>query len=338
MAKRKQALTVTGRSAKSWNSWFGRLSSPQKQFLKTYFFHLVFLFFLANYVVVRQLQLTFFAKSCMSREMVAADNRCLYIYGGEVYEKGTRNKPHKGQKCGTDVTTIIPSFHISNMAKYMDPNLVGTICSGQPPAPTATNTPKPTPSARATGFTQPTMTRTPTQLPAVPTATRVPTQLPAATTTLIPSTPTISPSPTGRSIPTATRIQIRVSAPTPTQKILGQINPTATRVPTMRTQPTNTIFPTVTLEPIMNNQGSGFGRYLADNQLANENGTESSTDQFEVSQPLKPSTVNREPNTNNWLTFLVRISQILVGASFMLVVITSLATLLRKLQQKFSRQ
>ena len=112
------------------------------------------------------------AATCFTASQVASDSRCLYIYSGKVYEKGTKSKPHKSNPCGTDVTSIIPSFHFGNMAKYMDPNYRGDICAvGNP-----TSTPVPTPA--------------PTSVP-----TSIPTTIPTATPTIsqvATSTPTTS--------------------------------------------------------------------------------------------------------------------------------------------------
>lgn len=112
------------------------------------------------------------AATCFTTAQVASDSRCLYIYSGKVYEKGTKSKPHKSNPCGTDVTSIIPSFHFGNMAKYMDNNYRGDICSVGNPTATPTQTVVPTA----------TPTRTPTSVPsAPPTATPLVTQ--TATTT-----------------------------------------------------------------------------------------------------------------------------------------------------------
>lgn len=89
--------------------------------------------------------------TCFTTASVAADSRCLYILDGYVYQKGSRSSPHKGNACGTDVSSIIPSFHretVSAIARYLDPNKVGQIQSS---CVTATNTPVPTvPAATAT--------------------------------------------------------------------------------------------------------------------------------------------------------------------------------------------
>lgn len=108
-------------------------------------------------------------QTCFTTQTVSSDSRCLYILQGKVYEKGSRSKPHQGNSCGTDVTSIIPSFHFGDLPKYLDPNLVGSICTVQPsptptvPAPTATKTPTPSPTRTPTPTTFP-GTITPTSI------------------------------------------------------------------------------------------------------------------------------------------------------------------------------
>ena len=95
-----------------------------------------------------------YGQTCFTPQTAASDSRCLYILQGKVYEKGTRSKPHQGNSCGTDVTSIIPSFHFSDLAKYLDPNYVGNICTVQPtPTPTV---PIPTPTLQPSPTNQPT--------------------------------------------------------------------------------------------------------------------------------------------------------------------------------------
>ena len=106
------------------------------------------------------------AATCFTASQVASDSRCLYIYSGKVYEKGTKSKPHKSNPCGTDVTSIIPSFHFGNMSKYMDPNYRGDICAaGNPtatPLPTTAPTSVPTSVPTATPTISQVATSTPT--------------------------------------------------------------------------------------------------------------------------------------------------------------------------------
>lgn len=148
------------------------------QLIISFWPHLIFLVFLLNYVVVKQLQLTFYAQSCLTASQVSADPRCLYIYGANVYEKGTKKRPHQGQPCGSDITRIMPAFHIQSMSRYMDPNLVGGVCSDQPiPTVTPTATPRPTATIQPTASMptnttapgQPSPTKRPTAQPATPT-------------------------------------------------------------------------------------------------------------------------------------------------------------------------
>lgn len=115
------------------------------------------------------------AATCYNAAQVASDSRCLYIFRGKVYEKGTKSKPHKSNPCGTDVTSIIPSFHFNNMANYMDPNYRGDICTGTNPTATPTITLIPTA----------TPTRIPTSIPTVtPTTSQIATSTPGGSCSL----------------------------------------------------------------------------------------------------------------------------------------------------------
>lgn len=165
-----------------------------------YWIHWLFLFFAVNYLITRQIQLSLYAQSCMTTSAVASDNRCLYIYGTNVYEKGSRGNPHKGNACGTDVTSKIPHSHTSNAAKFLDPNLVGSLC--QMTAPTATPRPTSTP--------QPTATPIP------------PTRVPTATIKPATGASPIVPNTTSSVQPTATRV------PAPSNTIKIQLSPTVT--------------------------------------------------------------------------------------------------------------
>ena len=105
------------------------------------------------------------AQTCLTRQQVAADSRCLYILSNKVYQKGSRSNPHHGHACGSDITSAIASvpFHTNNPAMYLDPNFIASVC------PAVTNTPTPT--------------RTPTPLPPTPTPTNIPTGTPTPTPT-----------------------------------------------------------------------------------------------------------------------------------------------------------
>jgi hypothetical protein len=76
-----------------------------------------------------------YAQTCLTREQVSNDSRCLYIVDDKVYQQGSRDTPHQGHPCGTDVTSIIPGSHRAMMNVYLTPNYVGNVCS----IPTPTN-------------------------------------------------------------------------------------------------------------------------------------------------------------------------------------------------------
>lgn len=146
-------------------------------FFVQYGLHILVILFLTNVALLYSLQFFIRANTaCMTKTQVAQDKRCLYVVSGKVYSKGTRSSPHHGHPCGTDVTSVIPSFHINSPAMYMTPNYVANICI----APTPTRVPTLVPTKVPT----PIPTSVPTQ---APTTTLIPTIVtPAATTTSIP--------------------------------------------------------------------------------------------------------------------------------------------------------
>ncbi len=135
-------------------------------------------------------------QACFNLDQIANDSRCLYIYNGKVFEKGTRDNPHKGHQCGIDVSSLIPKSHMLDQIAYLDPNYLGDVCASES-----------NPTAAPTSPPQPTNTPAPTNTP-VPINTPVPNNRSTPTPTLIPpsetgggaSTPTLNPSPTSASL------------------------------------------------------------------------------------------------------------------------------------------
>lgn len=188
----------------------------------TYGLHLWVAVFLLNVGLYYVAHYYSHGKTCFTTAQVQSDSRCLYIWSGQVYEKGTRSSPHNGHPCGTDVTSVIPASHMANQAKYLLPNNVGEICTAQVPTATPIPTKVPTPTkAVPTNTPVPTATRT----PAAPTNTPLPTP-----------TKTVS-SPTATTMPAAT---VR-----PTQTPAATTAPVSTTVPTtVVVQPTAIVVPT----------------------------------------------------------------------------------------------
>ena len=160
-------------------------------FLSRFWFQLVFILFIANVVIFRVVQVYILSQNCLTIDQIINDQRCLYILGNNVYEKGTRAKPHQNHPCGTDVTEAIKTkpFHLTNPAKYLDPNFIAPICSGNSPAATPAPTPQPTPRPSP----QPTPAATPTAH-----ATAKPTPQPSPAATPLPGAtakPTLRPTP-----------------------------------------------------------------------------------------------------------------------------------------------
>lgn len=169
----------------------------KKKNLKTLFFayglHLWLMVFTINVAVFYVAHFYSLGKTCFTPQQVQSDNRCLYIMAGKVYEKGTRNSPHQGHPCGTDVTSVVPPSHTGNPASYLIPTYVGDICSATT-APTTAPPPKPTntlaPTLAPTTM-QPTIARPFSQYP--------PTKVPSPT---MPAPTTAVPHPTTLAIPT----------------------------------------------------------------------------------------------------------------------------------------
>src|SRR5690242_1600906 len=104
-----------------------KITSKNKKLVKIlleYGIHVWIIVVVSNFVLLYAIHYFLMASTCMTPQQVAADNRCLYIWGRQVFEKGTRANPHQGHPCGTDVTSVIPASHIGNQASYMLPNYV----------------------------------------------------------------------------------------------------------------------------------------------------------------------------------------------------------------------
>src|SRR3990167_1338109 len=164
--------------------------------VKRYILLVILMMVIANAGVAITVRLLTFSQTCFTKAQVAADSRCLYIWDNKVFEKGTRSSPHQGHPCGMDVSSLIPSFHMADMAKYLDPNYKGNICSAKS---SPTTTPSPIPSSTPT--ITPTVTYTPTPLPTV---------------TSVPPTPTAVVPPVGGILPTAISSITVTLFPTPT--------------------------------------------------------------------------------------------------------------------------
>lgn len=186
--------------------------NKSKKTILIFVLQLVIILFVANFIGISTLRFVIFGQqSCMTQEQVNADSRCLYILNGNIYEKGTRSKPHHGHACGSDVSSAILSqpFHQANPAFYLDPNLRSSLCQTQP-----TQTPTP----------QPTNTLTPTLTPTTP------------------QQPTLTTQPTSTSQPTSA---LNYQSPTPstsqTTQLTNSSNAETQRTPTTQQSATNTI-------------------------------------------------------------------------------------------------
>ncbi|MGI8420351.1 MAG: dockerin type I domain-containing protein [Candidatus Levyibacteriota bacterium] len=202
-----------------------KISKHHKKKLTKIFFeyglHLWIVVFIMNVALFYAVNFYSLGKTCITPQQVQSDNRCLYILNGKVYEKGTRNDPHQGHPCGTDVTSVLPPSHTNNPAMYLLPNYIGDVCSVQPTTP-----PPPQPTAKPTNTPPP----PPTQVPA-------PTR--QAPTIAIP-TPTFTPTPTPRPQVVGVTPVSTIKVPTPTVAIVvtRAITQPYTAIPTNAPSPT----------------------------------------------------------------------------------------------------
>ena len=187
-----------------------------KKLVKKYTVHLIIIFFLANTSIALLIFSMAQSGPCMNQTQIDADPRCLYIYQNEVYEMGTRSKPHRGHQCGMNVDSIMPNLHfVGNILSKFNNAKVAPFCNIQNPTstptqvPTATPTSTPVPTKTATSI--PTATATATTI-ATTSATTTPTTV-ATTKTIPTSTPTSTPTQAAQ----ATNTQTQLPTLTPTQ-------------------------------------------------------------------------------------------------------------------------
>ncbi len=204
--------------------------------------------FIANVVAISFIRYKAQAQGCMTQADINSSQQCLYILNGNIYQQGSKGKPHKGHSCGMDVTSIIPSNHKSNTSKYLLPNFVGAVCSGNAATPTPTPTQAPTqaPTQRPTAAPTQAPTQQPTQAPTnSPNPTQTPTSNPAATKTATPvptktptNQPTAIPSPQATETPDNSGFLRLISYLTG-----GQAIPTPTQIANSSAGQTNVITP-----------------------------------------------------------------------------------------------
>jgi|SRR5579885_2862706 len=98
-------------------------------FLLTYGLHIWLLLLLANVIVLAAVQFSTHASNCLNQQQVNQDNRCLYIYNGQVYEEGTRSQPYLGVTCGSDLSKTLAKSQIANLAHILSSAPVANFCS-----------------------------------------------------------------------------------------------------------------------------------------------------------------------------------------------------------------
>lgn len=179
------------------------------------------------------------------------------------------------------------------MARYLDPNLVGSVCSG------VANTPTPTPTPRPTSSPTPTrqITNTPIQTPRpTNTSTPTPTHVPNATNT---------PSPTQK--PT-----VLTSTPTPTKSVQLLFTPTPTHADT---------------QIVINSKGNGFGKFVSSKPSEN---TIEEPPLTPIAKNLIPAD---DTKTGDIGQKIILWSEILVFVSFLFLIVTVVAGVYKRLMK-----
>jgi len=189
------------------------MSKKRSKFLKTvrqYVIQIIVFVLVANSGIAFLIFSKAQNANCMYQDQINSDSRCLYVYHNEVYEKGTKSRPHQGVDCGTNVDSTIPSLHFSGgIQRDFNTAKIGSFCGATAPtaaptqAPTSAPTEVPTqaPTAEPTQQstdkpkTQATATQKPTSTPSPlaqvnqtsePVKTPEPTKVPTVQTTLQP--------------------------------------------------------------------------------------------------------------------------------------------------------
>jgi hypothetical protein len=269
-------------------------------FIKSYGPAIAFVLLTVNYGVLRTIQLSTYAQSCMTTDQIAADSRCLLIYGTNVYQKGSKSNPHYGHACGSDVTSVMPGNHTSRAAQYLDPTLVGAVCSNTP---TNTPTSAPTSTPQPTATTAPNPTATITQSP---NNTATPTTKPQATAT------PVSTQPPGNKTPTPTTKQTTQNkTPTPTKPTINKN--------IITTQQKTTLSPTP--QPQTASSG-GFGSLMKK--------TGERTNPVSLASAQNPSVSSFIFVQAKTIDPMVRWSQISVVVSFVFFLLTSVFGILKR--------
>lgn len=150
-----------------------------KKLIKKYLIHLIIIFFIANTSIALLIFSKAASEPCMNQAQIDADNRCLYVYQNYVYEKGSRNNPHKNHKCGMNVDSIMPNLHfVGSVLTKFNNDKVAPFCTAVDPTSTPTQAPTQQPTQAPTQAPTQTPTRQPTQQ-----ATQQPTSQPTSQST-----------------------------------------------------------------------------------------------------------------------------------------------------------
>lgn len=184
--------------------------------------------FVANIGFITFIRFKASAQECLTQSQIDADSRCLYILEGKIYSKGSKGNPHHGHTCGSDITSVIPSFHTNDANSYLLPTYVGPVCVNvATPVPTAAPTQPPTAAPTSAPTTAPTSapTAAPTQPPnnatQNPSATKSPSPVPTKTPTPKPTSTNIASNQSSETTPTPIVTPSQTNSPSPTPVDVG---------------------------------------------------------------------------------------------------------------------
>ena len=169
---------------------------PKNAYLKLFFeygLHIWLIIFISNVIVLYAVHIFLRADTCMTVQQVRSDNRCLYIWGEQIYQEGTRENPYKGYPCGTDITSVLPEINNNDQTKHIHQNFVANVCKGSASVQADINALPSAPVSISPSISyQPGMPSSNTSLSSVPLESLLPSEVPTVTPTATPIGPVIS--------------------------------------------------------------------------------------------------------------------------------------------------
>lgn len=163
-----------------------------RKIIRKHLVPLIIVFLLANTSIGIIIFTRSRAESCMTQSQIDSDARCLYVYQNHVYEKGTRENPHKGVPCSSNVDSTIPNLHfVGNILTKFNSARIAPYCTATLP----TDSPTEMPIIATEAPTQePTMPPIGGGIQQTPTPTQIPTIVPQQTLLPTPTEKAVTPS------------------------------------------------------------------------------------------------------------------------------------------------